>query len=171
MDLRRLRKDDDRSAFSCGDPDLDDYFHDRAGQSQFKQRTSVTYVVADPVTNAIAGFVTVMPGTVRREEIGVGGRLPPVPLPILLLARMGVSSSLQRAGLGQLLLSKVMRLAVDMARDLGCVGVIVDAKPTARGFYERFDFAWLNTESSDGIVRGFLPTRTIEAALPIATTE
>ena len=164
MELRRLLPDDDRAAFSCGDADRDDFLRARAGQYQFKHRASVTYVLVDEA--AIAAFVTVLPGTVRREDLGPASRrLPPGALPVLLLARMGVSTPRQRTGLGERLVAKVLGLALDLARDVGCVGVAVDAKAAARGFYERFDFRWIDEQPrSDGVAKGFLPTETIAAA-------
>ena len=164
MELRRLRPDDDRASFTCGDAQLDDFLRARAGQHQFKYRASVTYVLVDD--GAIAAFVTVLPGTVRREDLGPSsGRLPPGTLPVLLLARMGVSTARQRTGLGERLVVKVLGLALDLARDVGCVGVVVDAKAAARGFYDRFDFRWIDHEPRiDGVAKGFLPTGTIAAA-------
>jgi predicted N-acetyltransferase YhbS len=165
VDLRRLGLDDDRSTFSCGDAQLDEFFRTRAGQNQFKHQASVTYVLADGAD--IAGFVTVVPGTVRRDDLGAANRrLPQGALPVLVLARMGVSTSHQRKGLGDRLLGKVTELALALVRDVGCVGIIVDSKPDARGFYERYGFAWLGGEMSSDIARGFLATRTIQAAVP-----
>jgi GNAT superfamily N-acetyltransferase len=78
---------------------------------------------------------------------------------------MGVSTARQRTGLGERLVVKVLGLALDLARDVGCVGVVVDAKAAARGFYDRFDFRWIDHEPrSNGVAKGFLPTGTIAAA-------
>jgi GNAT superfamily N-acetyltransferase len=163
VELRSLVEEDDRQGFSCGDAQLDDFFRARAGQSQFKHRASATYVLASP--GVIAAFVTVVPGTARRDELGpTFQRLPPSPLPVLVLARMGVSTAHQRTGLGERLLGKVVSLALGLSRDVGCVGVVVDAKVAARGFYERFDFTWLPDQPRADLVRGFLSIRTIEAA-------
>ena len=169
MELRRLHPDDDRATFSCGDAQLDEFLQARAGQYQFKHRASVTYVLADDGT--IAAFVTVLPGTVRREELGPSSRrLPPGPLPVLLLARMGVRTARQRIGLGERLVTKVLDLALDLARDVGCVGVVVDAKASARGFYERFDFRWIDDQTrADAVAKGFLPIETIAAAAAAPT--
>lgn len=165
MELRRLLESDDRTRFRCGDAELDDFFRSRAGQNQFRHRAAVTYVLVD-AGDPIWGFVTVLPGTVRREDLGPSHRrLPPSALPVLVLARMGVSVERQGAGLGSRLLAKVLELSIHLSRDVGCVGVVVDAKATARGFYERHDFVWLPMQMPGGLVRGFLPIQTIEAAL------
>lgn len=163
MELRRLLEKDDRTSFSCGDAALDEFFRARAGQGQFTHRSLVTYVLADE--GSIVGFVTVLPGSVRRDDLGAGGRrLPPSALPVLLLARMGVRVDLQGRGLGHDLLFQVFTLALELSRSVGCVGVIVDAKEGARAFYERYDFQWVSAEPLAGAARGFLPIRTLEAA-------
>lgn len=163
MELRKLREDDDRASFGCGDSALDDFFHTRAAQSQFRHRVSVTYVLVD--ANAIVGFVTVLPATIRRDELGPPfKRLPPSALPVLLIARMGVHSDRQRGGLGGRLLGHVCELALNLAATVGCVGVLVDAKDAAHDFYDERDFVWLPGSTQPGFTRGFLPIRTIELA-------
>jgi GNAT superfamily N-acetyltransferase len=161
VELRSLREGDDRSQFTCGDLALDDFFRSRAGQSQFRHRASVTYVLAN--ADGILAFATVLPGTIRRDELGQGfKRLPPSALPVLILARMAVSSASQGLGLGARLLAHVFHLALDIVERVGCVGVIVDAKEAAVGFYEKYDFIWLAGSNAPGLKRGFLPIQTIE---------
>jgi GNAT superfamily N-acetyltransferase len=67
-------------------------------------------------------------------------KLPHYPLPILRLARLAVDRSAQGRGLGKLLLRAVFQIARDMADSIGCVGVVLDAKPDAVAFYERYGF-------------------------------
>jgi predicted N-acetyltransferase YhbS len=163
VDLRRLEPGDDRAPFSCGEPHLDTYLREHAGQAQFKHRASATYVLTED--SRVIGYVTVVPGTIRRDDLNNSfRRLPPGAMPVLILARMAVSTDYQRRGLGERLIIKVLSLALDMARDLGCVGVVVDAKSTARAFYDRYDFQWLPEQPRADAIRGFLPIRTIEAA-------
>ena len=138
--VRRLLPQDDRSGFSCGEAGLDEHFRQRAGQQQFKQRTSSTYVSVDQ--ERIVGFVTVVAGAMRRDELGEAQR-----------------------GIGAALLLHVFDVAVLMARECGCVGVLVDAKAPAIGFYENYDFRWILPAGVDGTRRGFLSIRTIEAGL------
>lgn len=141
MEIRALRPDDDRSRFSCGNPDLDRFFLKYAGLNQFVNHIGATYVAVEG--QAIAGFVTVAPGQIEAAALpssSLTGRLPRYPVPILRLARMAVSKAIQRRGVGSELLRFVLKLALKMSRDYGCMGVAVDAKPEAVGFYERFDF-------------------------------
>ena len=65
VDIRPLAKGDDRTQFSCGQPDLDRFFEHYAGQNQFKLHLSVTYVAT--LHARIVGFATVSPTTIERE--------------------------------------------------------------------------------------------------------
>ena len=56
------------------------------------------------------------------------------------VARLAVDQSAQGQGLGLQLLRFVLRLALQMADDYGCVGVVVDAKPDAEAFYAKYGF-------------------------------
>src|SRR5207237_1166419 len=67
-------------------------------------------------------------------------RLPAYPLPVLRLARLAVDERHQGWGVANALLRAVFTLAQRMAADVGCLGVIVDAKPEAVGFYEKLGF-------------------------------
>ncbi|MBW3534109.1 MAG: GNAT family N-acetyltransferase, partial [Gemmatimonadetes bacterium] len=44
-------------------------------------------------------------------------------------------------------LGSVLALARQMAGDIGCVGVVVDAKPEAVAFYEKLGFETLEVEA------------------------
>src|SRR3990172_4027875 len=131
MEIRALREGDDRSRFDSGDPDLDRFLHRFAGQNRFKHYLGVTYVAVHE--GALLGFATVAPGHVEIEELPAAARkrLPHYPPPVLRLARLAVDRSARGQGLGRQLLRFVFRLALQMANDYGCVGVVVDAKPDA----------------------------------------
>ncbi len=67
VELRPLARDDDRSGFSCGQPDLDRFFEHYAGQNQFKLHLAVTYVAL--VHERIVGFATVAPCSIERASV------------------------------------------------------------------------------------------------------
>lgn len=140
MEIRALREGDDRSSFRSEDPDLDRFLKKFAGQNQFKHYVGVTYVAVE--RDVIAGYATVAPGHVEIEGLPAAERkkLPRYPLPVLRLARLAVDRGLQGQGLGVELLRFVLRLALRMADEYGCVGVVVDAKSGAAPFYEKYGF-------------------------------
>jgi GNAT superfamily N-acetyltransferase len=138
--VRRLRPEDDRSDFHSGNVDLDRFFHKYAGQNQFRHHIGTTYVAVDG--DRILGFATVAPSEIEVERLSPAHRkrLARYPMPVLRLARLAVDDRAQGRGVGGDLLKAVFVLARSMARDYGCAGVVVDAKPEAVAFYRRYGF-------------------------------
>lgn len=151
--VRRLEARDERAGFRSGNIDLDRFFQRYAGQNQFRHHIGTTYVAVAGET--IAGFVTVAGGEMLAEELSkpLRRRLPSYPLPILRIARLAVDTRFQGLGVGKLLLRTMLQLSMEMRDRVGCVGVVVDAKPEAIGFYSSLGFAPF------GIVRGALGDR------------
>ena len=101
IEIRPLAKDDDRSGFSCGQPDLDRFFEHYAGQNQFKLHLAVTYVAV--AKSRIVGFATVAASSIERASVPsarLRKRLPAYPLPVLRLARLDVDTRAQGLGIG-----------------------------------------------------------------------
>ena len=142
--VRALGPGDDRGAFRSGQPDLDRFFHRYAGQNQFKHHVGVTYVAVEGAQpdELIVGFATVSASHIEVAELPAEQRkrLPRYPLPVLRLARLAVDERAQGRGVGLYLLRAVFVLARQMAGEVGCVRVVVDAKREALGLYERLGF-------------------------------
>lgn len=154
VEIRPLAREDDRSDFSCGQPDLDRFFEHYAGQNQFKLRLAVTYVAT--VAGRIAGFATVAASSIDRAEVPsarLRKRLPSYPLPVLRLARLAVDTRARGLGLGRALLRHVLLLSIAQRDSLGCIGVVTDAKDEARAFYEALGFVAL-AGVREGLVAG-----------------
>ena len=170
VEIRPLAQSDHRSGFSCGDAALDRFFQHYAGQNQFKLRLAVTYVAL--VQTRIVGFATVAVGSLEKRDLPdprLRPRMPSYPLPILRLARLGVDQAAQGSGVGRQLLRYVFMLALTQRDTLGCVGVVTDAQPGARSFYEQLGFIPLEGVR-EGRLHGaptpmFLDIHTIGAAL------
>ncbi len=166
--VRRLEIQDGRSAFRSGDIELDRFFQRYAGQNQFRHHIGTTYVAV--IANQIVGFATVSTGEITAENItsNLRKRLPAYPLPILRIARLAVDERFQGQGLGKLLLQSMLELALTLRDQVGCVGVIVDAKTQAVEFYSRLGFLAL-----DEVVSGLLGDRPEPVAmfLPISVIE
>ena len=141
MEIRALQASDDRSDFRSGDPDLDRFFGNYAGQNQFRHHIGVSYVALDG--GRIIGYATVAPCTLEGDALpsSLRKKLPGYPLPALRLARLAVDARVQDRGVGRSLLRYVFTLAVEMSARFGCVGVVVDAKAGALDFYSRFGFS------------------------------
>jgi GNAT superfamily N-acetyltransferase len=140
IEVHVLRAEDDRSHFRSGNPDLDRFFARYAGQNQFRHHIGVTYIAVED--GAILGFATVSPSQIEIVDLPEDARrkLPRYPLPVLRLARLATDERVRGRGVGSILLRTVFALAHEMARTVGCLGVVVDAKPDAVSFYERLGF-------------------------------
>lgn len=148
--VRRLEPQDDRTTFHSGNIELDRFFARYAGQNQFRHHIGVTYVAVDE-TGAIAGFATVTASelvTARLSE-AKRKRLPAYPVPVLRLARLAVDERARDRGVAQALLRFVFTLAHTAAATVGCLGVVVDAKPDAVGFYEKLGFIPLEVTAGE----------------------
>lgn len=140
MEIRALQPTDPRSTFRSGDPDLDRFFQKYSAQNQFRHHIGATYVAVED--DHVMGYATVAPGQIEIDNLPASARtsLPRYPLPVLRLARLAVDQSAQGRGVGSKLLAHVLTLALRLAGEFGCVGVVVDAKPSAVPFYARFGF-------------------------------
>ena len=166
VQIRRLTEHDDRAQFASGDIELDRFFQRFAGQNQFRHYIGTTYVAE--CAARIVGFVTVSSGEMTADTIShvVKKRLPDYPLPILRIARLAVDQAFQGHGIGKLLLKAMLELALQQRDQVGCVGVVVDAKPHAIAFYTTLGFAALEVVSGELGCRPeplpmFLPIKTI----------
>lgn len=156
MEVRLLLPGDDRSQFDCGEPALDRYFREFAGQNQFRHYLGTNYVALED--GRILGFATVSSAQLESAALPAGLRrkLPRYPVPVLRLARLATDRRAQGRGVGLLLLQYVLRLAAAQSNSVGCAGVVVDAKPQAMPFYARYGFAELSEEPG-GSVTGRTP--------------
>jgi len=146
------------------------FFEHYAGQNQFKLRLTVTYVAIVEAT--IVGFATVTASFIKRTSVPsprLRTRLPAYLLPVLRLARLGVDTRTQGAGIGMALLRHVLKLAAEQRDYIGSVGVVTDAKPESVGFYQGLGFVPVEGVR-EGLLQGeprpmFLAIDTIAAAL------
>ncbi len=146
LTIRALRPEDNRSAFRSGNDDLDRFFRSYAGQNQFRHHIGTTYVAMDGAS--ILGFVTIAPSQLEAGQLPrrLSRRLPQYPVLVLRIARMAASERARGLGIGSSLLRFAFELALGLAQDYGCAGVVVDAKPNAVAFYEAFGFEQIDVE-------------------------
>lgn len=144
VEFRVLDADDDRRSFRSGDAALDLFFHRYAGQNQFRHHVGVTYVAVEE--RRIIGFVTVAAASLDADDLPSGRRMPPYPVPVLRIARLAVAEHERGRGLGRALLRLCVELAEKMRDELGCVGLVVDAKADAVAFYSRFGLVEISAD-------------------------
>ena len=129
---------------------LDRFLARYAGQNKFRHHIGTTYVAVDDA-GVIAGYATVAASELAPEAMPAAQRkrLPKYPVPVLRLARLAVDERAEGQGVGSLLLRAVLVIAARMSEDVGCAGVVVDAKPEAVAFYEKLGLVRLGVVSGE----------------------
>jgi len=137
---RKLNRRHSVDAFDCGEEPLNRFLARFAFPNQ-QANASQTYVgLAD---DTVIGFYTLVVG-----EVGYGDApdrltkgLARHPVPVMLLARLGVSVDWQGKGIGAGLLRDAFLRTLQAADIAGIRAIVVHAKnDAARAFYQRFDF-------------------------------
>lgn len=139
--IEKLHRRHAVEAFDCGEEALNRFLVRFALPNQLAN-ASQTYVgVADD--DAIIGYYTLVVGEVRYEEAPerLSKGLARHPVPVMVLARLGVSREWQGRRIGAGLLRDAILRTLQAADIAGIRALVIHAKhEAARSFYERFDF-------------------------------
>jgi GNAT superfamily N-acetyltransferase len=131
--IEPLGKQHDRAAFACGDPVLDHYLKEMAGQDARRLVAAPFVAVAAKVPRTILGYYTlsafrVDPGSLPAS---VARRLPAYPLmPATLLGRLAVDQRYRGQGIGEFLLLDALHRAYVQSSQIAAIAVVVDAIDT-----------------------------------------
>ena len=129
-----------RQGFDCGEPALNLFLQNQAGQLA-RRGFAKTYVVVADNGTAVAGFVCVSAAQVEAVQLPANLKLPRYPVPALRIGRLAVDVHYQRQGIGQLLMGFALQLALDFSNQIGLYAVLIDAKDArAKGFFETLGF-------------------------------
>lgn len=155
-----LEKGHDRSAFDCGNDELNRYLKQQARQDAEKH-VAVPFVLLEPGSPVVRGFYTLSASIIPVEELppDMMKKLPRYgQLPVTLLGRLAVDQTARRQGVGEFLLVDALRRCLEGSQHIGAMAVIVDAKDEqAESFYRHFDFLPFQLTPK----RLFLPMRQI----------
>ena len=134
--------DHDRTTFSCGIAELDDYFRRQAGQDA-KRKVAAPFVMLDPKLQVV-GYYTLSAYGIRSEALppSIARKLPKYPLiPATLLGRLAVHRECQGRKPGRLLLMDALYRSWKNTTEVASVGVIAEAMDgQAREFYLHHEF-------------------------------
>jgi GNAT superfamily N-acetyltransferase len=139
-ELVLLARHHPRKKFGSGQPKVDDWLKTKALQQQEK-RLSVTKVLLDS-TGTIAGYYTIAPGLVDAElPAELAKKLPRRPLPVAIVAWLGVSHERHGQGLGTVLLAWALRDCHQAGHSFPFVAAIIDClDDNSKRFFLQFDF-------------------------------
>lgn len=120
--------------FVSGVPALDDWLRRRA-RANHAAGASRVFVVCEE--RDVVGYYALATGAVAHAAApGRIRRNMPDPVPVIILARLAVSQSLQRQGLGRSLFIDAVRRVVGVADDVGVRALLVNAiSAEAKAFY------------------------------------
>lgn len=153
----------DRTAFSCGQADLDDWFQRRATQDE--RRNSARVFVASDDSLGVVGFYSLSSFTLTLTDLPdeIARKLPRhAAIPAALIGRLARDLRVRGRGIGELLLADALRRILAAASTLAVFAIVVDAKDaTATAFYEGFGFRAFPPRPN----RLFLLTSSVAAAL------
>lgn len=131
-----------RQQFSCGVPQLDDYLKALAGQHARKDYGR-TFVAVRPGERAVLGYYTLASSSVAfaHAPLELQRKLPRYPIPVALLGKLAVDTSMQGKGLGEHLLMDAMHRVARVAGEIALFALEVHAlNATAERFYKRYGF-------------------------------
>lgn len=133
---RRLEKGDDRSSFSSGAPELDDWLRRFAWENQ-RANNAVTYVAT--VAGVVVGYHSIAAAGISRNDApSEFSARRPIDIPCILLARLAVDQRAQGRGLGAALFLDAVRRAVSASEALGAACLLIHCRDEeARSFYLR----------------------------------
>lgn len=128
--------------FACGKASLDEWLKRRALTNQ-SSGASRTFVVTDE-EGRIYGYYAIAAGAVSHQGAtsSVRRNMPdPVPVPVMVLARLAVDHRAQGIKLGASLLQDAVARAVSVSHNAGVRALLVHAlHDRAKQFYEHYGF-------------------------------
>lgn len=161
--IEPLDKQHDRTAFSCGQPDLDNWFRLRASQDEKRNVARVFVAVAPDL--GVVGFYSLSSLSLSLEHLPeeVSRKLPRYDaIPAALIGRLARDERVRGQGVGELLLADAIQRILGAGRSVAVFAIVVDAKDErAANFYKTFGFREFPLRPK----RLFLLTATAAAAL------
>jgi GNAT superfamily N-acetyltransferase len=117
---------------------LETFFQKNALDNQHKKIT-ITYVTLGKYNEPV-GFFSIACGSIhmgnlpkkQKSHIPVRDRYP-----ALYIARFAVADKYQNTGVGTWMMEQLFAKAIHVSEEVGCRYIIVQSKPSAKGFYEK----------------------------------
>lgn len=129
----------DKKSFDCGDDNLNRWFSQVARQHKEKGVSSTFVIVAEEAGTEVFGFYALNPAEVVNADLPAhAGKRLPVKVPVFRLGRLATSKIHQGKRIGEFMLFDAIDRVTRIATEVGGVGLVVNAKPSAVDFYKRY---------------------------------
>ena len=158
----------DVKSFDCGKDAINTYLH-RYAAKNMALNLNRTFVLPDRAAESsrksqVAAYYTLAYQTLIREDLPDLTRLPRYPVPVILLAQLGIDQRFQRQGLGAKTLVHALRQAYKIAcnpEGIPAIGVVLDVlDQDALFFYQSFNFF---LPLVDNPLKLFVPIKSLES--------
>lgn len=125
--------------FDCGNGTLNDWLKKRALKNQ-KNGASRTFVICHD--DRVIGYYALASGSVERMVVPKSlARNMPEPIPVIVLGRLAIDSSMQGKRLGSSLLKDALLRTLKVSLEVGIRAVLVHAiSDDAKRFYQAYGF-------------------------------
>jgi GNAT superfamily N-acetyltransferase len=125
-----IAKQHNRAAFDCGDADLNQYLQRYARQNHESGGAKCFVAAPTDTPTRVLGFYTLSPASLeyaRTPALAKKG-LGRYEVPVFRLGRLAVDRTAQGRGLGGALLLRAASRCLRVAKDVGGVALLIDAK-------------------------------------------
>jgi GNAT superfamily N-acetyltransferase len=137
--FKTITPDLDLTSFLCRDEDLESFLKDDALENQL-DRFSVTRIAY--YRDIPVGYFTLLNDIITKKEIPrrKQPRYTYSEYPAVKIARLATRTDFERNGIGTMMLTRSVAIAIKLSEHVGCRFITVDSKPEATAFYEKFGF-------------------------------
>jgi GNAT superfamily N-acetyltransferase len=136
-----LNKRHDRNGFDCGDDGLNKWFANVARQHKDKGVSKTFVAVNEESSLEVFGYYAINIAELVNTELPPEyQKRMPHKVPVFRLGRLAIAKSQQGRGIGEYLLFDAIDRVTRIAQEIGGMGLVVNAKASAIGFYKHYDF-------------------------------
>lgn len=125
--------------FDSGSGPIDRWLKTKARAAVF-QRTAKVFVVCQ--SDEVVGYFALASSRLNISELPEPLRenLPNHPIPVVLLARLGIDRKYQGNGLGKALVADAVSRVLASNENVAAFALVTNAKPESRSFYSKIGF-------------------------------